>query len=90
MCGVNVLTRAESVKGTFPFNIHELSVLSAQKQIYIAAFTWHWRNQIYSHTHAYTPRTEVPMCAVVLCLGVHVSERLRSQVWEFRWEFVKG
>ncbi len=29
MLGVNVLTRAESVKGTFLFNIHELSVLSA-------------------------------------------------------------
>lgn len=32
--GVNVLTRAESVKGTFPFNIHELSVLSAQTDLH--------------------------------------------------------
>jgi len=31
---VNVLTRAESVKGTFPFNIHGLSVLSAQTDLH--------------------------------------------------------
>jgi len=34
MWGVNVLTRAESAKGTFLFNIHELSVLSARTDLH--------------------------------------------------------